>query len=69
VRLAAPAGRLVLQVSDDGRGLGDGPVSGGGIRGMRERGLTVGGRLLLGVGDRGGLEVELDVPLPVAGEA
>jgi two-component system, NarL family, sensor histidine kinase UhpB len=69
LRLAAPPGRLVLQVSDDGRGLGDGPLSGGGIRGMRERALTVGGRLLLGVGDRGGLEVELDVPLPADGAA
>ena len=69
VRLSAPPGRLVLQVSDDGGGLGDGPASGGGIRGMRERALTVGGRLLLGVGDPGGLEVELDVPLPVAGQA
>ena len=69
VRLAAPPGRLVLHVSDDGHGLGDGPVSGGGIRGMRERALTVGGRLLLGVGERGGLEVELDVPLAAAGEA
>ena len=68
VRLAASAGSLVLQVSDDGRGLGDGPISGGGIRGMRERALTVGGRLLLGVGEGGGLEVELDVPLTMAGE-
>jgi two-component system, NarL family, sensor histidine kinase UhpB len=69
VRLVAPPGRLVLQVSDDGRGLGDGPVTGGGIRGMRERALTVGGRLLLGVGPRGGLEVELDVPLAATVEA
>jgi two-component system, NarL family, sensor histidine kinase UhpB len=69
VHLRAAAGRLVLEVSDDGHGLGDGPVSGGGIRGMRERALTVGGRLLLGVGPGGGLEVELDVPLPPAGKA
>jgi two-component system, NarL family, sensor histidine kinase UhpB len=44
-------------------------VTGGGIRGMRERALTVGGRLLLGVGPRGGLEVELDVPLAATVEA
>lgn len=68
VRLSAPTGRLLLQVSDDGRGLGDGPLAGGGIRGMRERALTVGGRLLLGVGEGGGLEVELEVPI-AAGEA
>lgn len=69
IRLTAPPGHLVLQVSDDGGGLGAGPVSGGGIRGMRERALTVGGRLLLGVADGGGVEVELDVPLPAAAGA
>jgi two-component system, NarL family, sensor histidine kinase UhpB len=69
LRLTAPTRRLLLQVSDDGRGLGDGPLTGGGIRGMRERALTVGGRLLLGVGERGGLEVELDMPIVPPGEA
>jgi two-component system, NarL family, sensor histidine kinase UhpB len=66
VRLAGAGESVLLQVSDDGHGLGAAPLSGGGIRGMRERALTVGGRLLLGVGELGGVEVELDVPRPAA---
>ncbi|HEY3766944.1 MAG TPA: sensor histidine kinase [Gaiellales bacterium] len=62
IRLASTPEGAVLQVSDDGAGLDGSPATGGGIRGMRERALTVGGRLVLGVGGAGGVEVELTVP-------
>jgi two-component system sensor histidine kinase UhpB len=55
---------VTLRVSDDGRGL-DGPdlPSGhGGLRGMRERAILVGGALAIKPGRRGGVEVRLEVP-------
>ncbi len=67
VSLVGEPGAVLLRVSDNGRGLGPGPTSGGGIRGMRERALMIGGRLVLGVGPEGGVEVDLRVPLPPAG--
>ncbi|MGH2949720.1 MAG: sensor histidine kinase [Solirubrobacteraceae bacterium] len=56
-------GGVRLRVTDDGRGLPRtiGPASG--IRGMRERALLVGGRLLVGDRPGGGVEVRLDVPI------
>ena len=68
VRLAEEDGPVYLRVADDGRGLGSQPRSGGGIRGMRERALMIGGRLVLGVADEGGVEVELRIP-PAGPEA
>jgi two-component system, NarL family, sensor histidine kinase UhpB len=62
VRLVEEDGAVYLRVADDGRGLGSHPRSGGGIRGMRERALMIGGRLVLGVADEGGVEVELCIP-------
>jgi two-component system sensor histidine kinase UhpB len=63
VKLAGvPGGVLLLRVADNGRGLGAGPATGGGIRGMRERALMIGGQLVLGVGAEGGVEVDLTVP-------
>ena len=62
MRLHHDDGRLVLSVSDDGRGLGDADP-GHGIKGMHERALMIGGRLDLdSVGDAG-TEVRLTVPL------
>jgi len=61
VRLTAEDGAVYLRVADDGHGLGALPKSGGGIRGMRERALMIGGRLVLGVSDEGGVEVELRI--------
>jgi len=58
---------VLLRVADNGCGLRDGPARGGGIRGMRERALMIGGSLLLGVGAEGGVEVDLTVPLASAG--
>jgi two-component system sensor histidine kinase UhpB len=62
VRLTVEDGAVYLRVADDGRGLGAQPRSGGGVRGMRERALMIGGRLVLGVSDEGGVEVELCIP-------
>jgi two-component system sensor histidine kinase UhpB len=55
---------VVLRVSDDGRGIPEGAdVNGhGGLRGMRERALLVGGALAVKPGRDGGTEVRLEVP-------
>jgi two-component system sensor histidine kinase UhpB len=72
VEIALRPGRdsVVLSVVDDGRGL---PVADqssrnghGGLRGMRERALLVGGALAIKRSSAGGVEVRLEVP---AGEA
>ena len=62
LRLMAEGNVVVLEVSDDGRGTGPDAHEGGGIRGMRERALAVGGAL--GVASNGhGLRVTLQVPV------
>ena len=55
---------VVLRVLDDGRGFDvDGPPSGhGGLRGMRERAVLIGGALAIKKGYTGGIEVRLEVP-------
>jgi two-component system, NarL family, sensor histidine kinase UhpB len=55
--------RLILRVSDDGRGLGDGRAGSGGIRGMRERAALIGAELSIHPHAGGGTEVALHVPL------
>jgi two-component system, NarL family, sensor histidine kinase UhpB len=59
---------VVLRVVDDGHGLPEGgpPNGHGGLRGMRERALLVGGALAVKLGRGGGVEVRLEVP---AGDA
>jgi two-component system sensor histidine kinase UhpB len=61
---------VVLSVIDDGRGLPEPDAFAlnghGGLRGMRERALLVGGALAVKQGRQGGVEVRLEVP---AGEA
>jgi two-component system, NarL family, sensor histidine kinase UhpB len=63
--LAAIEGGVRLEVSDNGHGL-DNATPGNGIRGMRERALLVGGRLVVRPGPTGGVNVQLDVP-PLGG--
>ncbi|MEP6642358.1 MAG: sensor histidine kinase [Gaiellales bacterium] len=63
VSVASAPDAVVLRVVDDGRGLDGGPRMGGGIRGMRERALTIGGQFVLGSGNPGGVEIGLNVPV------
>ena len=59
---------IVLRVADDGQGMGETATGNGhgGLRGMRERALLVGGALAIKPRRGGGVEVRLEVP---AGEA
>jgi two-component system sensor histidine kinase UhpB len=59
--LAPDGDRVVLRVSDDGRGVGGSPA-GAGILGMRERALLIGAKLQVGPAPGGGTLVRLDVP-------
>ena len=54
-------GGLRLEIRDDGGGTPDGELGGGGIRGMRERALSVGGALTVGDSPCGGTTVTLEV--------
>ena len=58
------SGSAILRIADDGRGMPDnGAVDGnGGLRGMRERAILVGGALAIRRGTLGGVEVRLEVP-------
>lgn len=56
-------GELVLEVLDDGSGIGEGGGDGVGIKGMRERSRLVGGELRIGPGPGSGTRVRLAVPL------
>jgi two-component system sensor histidine kinase UhpB len=55
-------GSVVLRVLDDGRGFEPGQVEGGGLRGIRERALIVGGAAAIKPGPDRGVEVRLEVP-------
>ncbi|WP_051748507.1 sensor histidine kinase [Nevskia soli] len=61
IRLAADAGGIGLSVEDDGRAQ-QAPIPGNGLRGMRERLEALGGRLELGVAERGGLRLRAWLP-------
>jgi two-component system sensor histidine kinase UhpB len=64
VTLDRGKGSVVLSVSDDGRGMSQAVASNGhgGLRGMRERALLVGGALAIKRSREGGVEVRLEVP-------
>ena len=52
-----------MRIVDDGRGIPPGDLEGnGGLRGMRERAVFVGGALAIQPGPGGGVEVRLEVP-------
>ena len=55
-------GSVVLRVIDNGQGFGPEHVEGGGLRGIRERALIVGGAVAIKSGPDGGVEVRLEVP-------
>ncbi len=60
--LARDDGGIVLQVIDDGKGLDPTQPEGGGLRGIRERALIVGGAVSIQPGPAGGVEVRLEIP-------
>lgn len=66
IRLAVEGPDLVLTVDDDGAGFAPGVPSGGGMRGMRERALLVGGRLEINTVPGAGTRVTLTLPLESA---
>lgn len=53
---------LVLRVTDNGRGFDPVHVEGGGLRGIRENALIVGGTLAIKPSPTGGIEIRLEVP-------
>src|SRR5512132_760587 len=55
-------GDVVLRVIDNGKGFEPEHVEGGGLRGIRERSLIVGGAVAIKPGPNGGVEVRLEVP-------
>lgn len=57
-----PADRVVLAVADNGRGAGDAPASGFGLRGIRERVELLGGRVETKNRDDGGFTLTIEVP-------
>jgi two-component system sensor histidine kinase UhpB len=61
-------GHVTLRVRDDGRGVGDETVEGGGLRGIREHALIVGGALSIDSEPGGGLEIALEAPVALPRE-
>ena len=59
--VSAPTGRLVVKVSDDGRGGAD-PARGSGLTGLADRVAAAGGRLLLASPPGGPTLVRLELP-------
>lgn len=57
---------VVLRVIDNGRGFAPGHTEGGGLRGIRERALIVGGAAAIQAGPGGGVEVRLEAPAKAA---
>jgi two-component system, NarL family, sensor histidine kinase UhpB len=66
LELTHGSGSVVLRIVDDGRGMNGGGPPGGGLRGMRERALMLGGALVIKASPAGGVEVRLEVPLKEA---
>ena len=59
--------RVVLCVLDNGRGFDGRRAEGGGLRGIRERALIVGGAVAIKPSPTGGVEIRLQVPVTAEG--
>jgi two-component system sensor histidine kinase UhpB len=57
------ADSVVLRVHDNGRGFDGSRAEGGGLRGIRERTLIVGGAVAIKPAPTGGVEIRLQVPI------
>ena len=57
------ADSVVLRVLDNGRGFDGRRAEGGGLRGIRERALIVGGAVAIKPAPSGGVEIRLQVPI------
>ena len=66
VSLERGDGSVVLRVIDNGRGFDPGHAEGGGLRGIRERALIVGGAAAIEPGPGRGVEVRLEAPAEAA---
>jgi two-component system sensor histidine kinase UhpB len=53
---------VVLRVADNGKGFDEPHAEGGGLRGIRENSLIVGGALAIKPSSTGGVEIRLEVP-------
>jgi two-component system sensor histidine kinase UhpB len=62
IRLEMAGGRARLKIDDDGTGFARYGHEGGGVRGMRERAVLIGGSLRLGRSPLGGARVTLELP-------
>ncbi|HVM09842.1 MAG TPA: sensor histidine kinase [Acidimicrobiales bacterium] len=62
VRIGSRTNGIVVEVEDDGVGLGDGARGGLGLASMRDRSASVGGRLLIDVAPTGGVRLVADLP-------
>jgi two-component system, NarL family, sensor histidine kinase UhpB len=60
------ADSVVLRVLDNGRGFNGRRAEGGGLRGIRERALIVGGAVAIKPSPAGGVEIRLQVPITTA---
>jgi two-component system, NarL family, sensor histidine kinase UhpB len=63
LKLEHDAHSVVLHVLDNGRGFDGSHTEGGGLRGIRERALIVGGAVAIKPSPTGGAEIRLQVPL------
>jgi two-component system, NarL family, sensor histidine kinase UhpB len=57
------ADSVVLRILDNGRGFDGGHAEGGGLRGIRERALIVGGAVAIRPAPAGGVEIRLQIPV------
>jgi len=60
----APGGQVIVEVADDGEGVGGQPKPGYGLIGMEERVRATGGQLVFGNSPRGGFSIRAALPDP-----